>query len=258
MEKLFLLRYDTEGNREDMQGFFEKAIEVHRKDGIPATFFCTGKAIDVREEEFRAFNAAVKGDRLFDLQDHSYTHIGVGYEAGNPVDVLKADYEKSFNAHKRVLGKRPMGVSVCGVGDSGDRLPGFDATEKATAEFEMLVELGMRMINAKLTGFSESRTFCNYEKLGHPEIMGFPSGHSDTEWLHRKAFGDPMEYVFGLIDERAEKGEHLPLMLHDWCAFNFWEDKNLSHVPRIAEHARKRGFRMVTHLDCYEDGSLWK
>jgi len=43
-EKILLIRYDTESDKVDsMKGFFEKAIEVHRGDGIPATFFCRGE-----------------------------------------------------------------------------------------------------------------------------------------------------------------------------------------------------------------------
>ena len=66
----FLLRYDTERkSAEEMSGFFEQAIEVHREHRIPATFFCTGGAIETREKEFRAFAAEVKDDPLFDIQD---------------------------------------------------------------------------------------------------------------------------------------------------------------------------------------------
>lgn len=79
MDKLFLLRYDTENkNPEHMAGFFAKAIDVHRKHNIPATFFCTGGAIDARESQFRSFYHEIKEDPLFDIQDHSYSHIGLG------------------------------------------------------------------------------------------------------------------------------------------------------------------------------------
>lgn len=50
---IFLLRYDTEGREvEEMAGFLEKAVEVHRLHDIPATFFCTGGALEVREKSF--------------------------------------------------------------------------------------------------------------------------------------------------------------------------------------------------------------
>ena len=82
MSKLFLLRYDTEGGPDSTEGFLDKVAEVHRADRIPVTLFCTGNAIDSREGEFRRFHAAVGDDPLFDLQNHSYSHIGPGVRGG--------------------------------------------------------------------------------------------------------------------------------------------------------------------------------
>jgi len=260
MRRLFLLRYDTErADRGEMAGFFEKVVAVHRAEAIPATFFCTGRAIDEREEEFRAFGAEVKGDPLFDLQNHSYSHIGLGYAEGKPVDVLEADYRRSFDAHERVLGVRPTGISICGTsGADGPRLPGFDATAKGAAELEMVVALGARMINSHLAGVDESKEFCSYASLGHPDVMGFPSAHSDTSWMYRAEHGDPEEYVLSLIDGAADRGEHMPLMLHDWVAWCHAPDRELTHVKRFAERSRERGFELATHVQCYDDGTLWR
>jgi len=260
MEKLFLLRYDTESrSAEDMAGFFDQAIAVHREHEIPATFFCTGGAIDARERDFRAFHQEVAGDPLFDIQDHSYSHIGLGYEAGQPVDVLKADYERSFASHERVLGKRPIGISICGTGGvDGKRLPGFDSTEKSRTEFDMVAGLGVRMINATLTGVAESRSFVNYGRLGYPDAMGFPSGYSDTSWMHRREKGDPMAYMLSEVEARASRGEHMPLMLHDWVAWNHAPDRALTHVVQITDKARDAGFTAVTHAWCLQEKTLWE
>jgi peptidoglycan/xylan/chitin deacetylase (PgdA/CDA1 family) len=145
MGKLFLLRYDTEAGTSwmpGMLGFLEKAVEEHRRHAIPATFFCMGKAVETREAEFRTFFEEVKDDPLFDLQDHSYTHVGIGYRDGRPVDELRRDYAQSFAVHERVFGRRPPGTSLCGTsGKDGPRLDGFDATEKSRVEFDMLVGL---------------------------------------------------------------------------------------------------------------------
>jgi peptidoglycan/xylan/chitin deacetylase (PgdA/CDA1 family) len=85
MERICLLRYDTEASnpRQDMTGFLERVLEVHRKYEIPVTLFCKGAAMEHREQEFIAFFQEMKDDPLFDIQDHSYSHVGVGYEAGS-------------------------------------------------------------------------------------------------------------------------------------------------------------------------------
>ncbi len=258
-KKLFLLRYDTEHESpEKMAGFFEKAIEVHRKHQIPATFFCKGRAIEKRKNQFAAFYQEIKNDPLFDIQDHSYSHIGIGYAKGKDVPTLKADYEKSFALHEQLFGARPIGISICGTrGKDGPKLSGFDATEKSRAELDMLASLGVRMVNSFLTGFDETKVFLNYSSLGHPEIMGFPSAYSDTSWLHRRKFGDPIKYIFSQCEKRAQANEHMPLMLHDWAAWTRADDKELTHVIKITDFARKLGYQLTTHVACLKQKALW-
>ena len=260
MAKVFLMRYDTEADDpETMAGFFEKAIEVHRSGEIPATFFCRGGAMDAREDHFRNFYREVAGDPLFDIQDHSYTHIGLCYERGPSVEELRADYEKSFAVHERLFGARPIGISICGTsGRDGPGLPGFEATEKSRAEFEMVADLAVRMINTRTSGQDTTCQFSNYANLGHPEIMGFPSGYSDTGWMHKRNHGDPIEYITSVIREHAERDDHMPLMLHDWCAWTCADDQELTHVKVFADKARELGYQLRTHIDCLNDESLWK
>lgn len=258
--KLMLMRYDTEwwGDPAEMAGFFEKLVEVHRKDKIPATLFCKGATLERMKDEFTAFQQEIKNDPLFDMQDHSYSHIGLGYERGKPVDVLEADYQKSFDVHEEIFKKRPIGISMCGTSDDGPSVSGFDATEKSKQEFEMVVKLGTRMIDSFLTGIDGSREFINYSKLGHPEVMGFISGFSDTAWMEREEFGDPVEYVLKEIRTRSDQDDHMPVMFHDWVAWQKAPDKELTHVRRIAETGRNEGYKMVTHLDCYNNKPLWQ
>ena len=136
-------------------------------------------------------------------------------------------------------------------------MSGFDATEKSRAELEMVASLGVRMINSFLTGVDRTTTFINYGAMGHPEIMGFPSGYPDTGWMHRRERGDPLEYILGEIRKRSERHEAMPLMLHDWVAWTAAEDRELTHVKKIADAARKAGYRLVTHVDCLRDKDLW-
>lgn len=257
--KVFLLRYDTEAMGMDMTGFFEKIVSVHRADQIPATFFCLGVSIDNRRDAFADFFTEIQNDPLFDIQDHSYSHLGLGYEDGNPVDVLRADYERSFELQEQVFGTRPAGIAICGTnGIDGPRLSGFDETEKSLAEFHMVAELGVTMINTFLMGIDESREFTSYASIGHPDIMGFPSSYSDTSWMWQEDFGDPMEYILSQINERGRWGVHMPLMLHDWVAWNYAPDRELTHVRIIAEHARSLGYEMLTHRACYDENDLWR
>jgi peptidoglycan/xylan/chitin deacetylase (PgdA/CDA1 family) len=260
MPQVFLLRYDTEStDQKAMAGFFEKVVDVHRAENIPATFFCTGMAVEAREKDFRTFAAEVKDDPLFDIQDHSYSHIGLGYTNGMSIDDLRANYQQSFAVHERILGNRPIGISICGTGGKdGSRLKGFDETDKGKEELDMVANLGVHMINSHLVDFDEATQFCSFELLGHPEVMGFPSAYSDTQWLYRRECGDPMEYVFTKIKEHADNDDHMPLMLHDLVAWNHAFDKELTHVKKIIDYARRQDFELRTHLSCYDMPPVWK
>jgi peptidoglycan/xylan/chitin deacetylase (PgdA/CDA1 family) len=259
MNNVCLIRYDVECDwHQEMDGFFETVAKVHKEHAIPATFFITGKLMEAKPELIKSFYREVEGCDLFDIQDHSYSHIGLGYEKGKPVEVLEEDYKKSFALHKKVLGCRPSAISMCGTGEDGDRLRGFDQTEKAKQEFEMLAFLGVKAVNTFLCGCDESSHFMNYGALDYPDIMGFPSGFSDTEWLWKKEYDSAMTGFLQIIEERGRKKEHMPVILHDWLAWTYGADREFDHVKRIGEKARDVGFELLTVRQCYEKEELWR
>lgn len=262
MSPLCLFRYDTEtDDAVQMRGFLPKLVEVHRRNAIPATLFCTGRMLEKRADEFRDFAAEVRGDALFELQCHSYAHIGVGYERGSALEALRDDYERAIAAHEAVLGVRPDAVSLCGTGGKdGPRLKGFDQTDKGRAEFELLVSLGIRRINTFLAGKTEDLDFCDYAALGHPNVIGFPSGFSDTTWMlhhsapdwqwrRREPFEDAVASVVRELERRGREHLPMPIMLHDWAAWSLAPDRELDHVKRFADAARRAGLVLATHRD---------
>ena len=259
MNPLCLFRYDTETDDADaMRGFLPKMVDVHREHRIPASLFCTGRMLEKRMDEFRDFAAEVHGDPLFEVQSHSYSHIGVGYERGSSVEDLRADYLRAFDIHERIFGVRPVAVSICGTGGKdGPRLRGFDQTEKAQLELDMLAGLGVRRINTFLSARVEDREFCDYTELGHSGIAGFPSGFSDTNWMldktpdwkwqRREPFAAAVQTIVDEIRCRGGAGVHMPIMLHDWAVWTLAPDRELDHVKRFAAAARAVGFELVTH-----------
>jgi hypothetical protein len=215
--------------------------------------------MEMREQRFGDFFAEVEGDPLFDIQDHSYSHVGVGYDRSINVEELRADFLRSFEVHQRLRGRRPQGVSLAGTGGrDGNRLSGFDATEKSRAELDMLAGLGVRMVNTFLSRVADaSKNFINYGDLGHPYVMGFPSGNSDNGWLRGMRFGEPREYILSQIKHRAERREHLPIMFHDDTVWIDVDDKELDIVRLLADAGGRAGFELVTHIEAYHRMSLW-
>jgi len=258
MSRVLLLRYDVEAAPEEpVEGFLSKAVEVHRADAIPCCLFCTGTTLERQEALFKSFWNEVEGDSLFDVQDHSYSRVPLCYESGPSLETIKADYERSVKLHERIFGKRPLATSLCASQDCGKGLPGFDATEKARAELGILASLGFKMCSTALSGHVRMHDFVDFAPAGQPGMMGFPSGNGDKNWLLKPSGPDPLEALFAVMEKAAAEGRHLGVVLHDWVSWNHAPDKELTHVRRLADFARRKGFELKTHSACFEDKSLW-
>jgi peptidoglycan/xylan/chitin deacetylase (PgdA/CDA1 family) len=252
-----LIRYDVEGGGEKVTGFLEKAVKVHRKDAIPAGFFCVASEIESRPEEFKDFYSEVKSDALFDVQDHSYSRVPLCYEDGPSLEAIEEDYRKSLDVFERVLGFKPLGTSLCASADCGKGLPGFDASSKARKELDILAKLGFKMTTTALSGHVRMHEFVSYGELEHPDMMGFPSGNGDKNWLMKPTTENPLDALFEVMRRSADEGRHLGIVLHDWVTFNHAPDRHFSHVRRIADMGRMLGFELAHHSSCYKDSSLW-
>ena len=76
--------------------------------------------------------------------------------------------------------------------------------------------------------------------------------------MYRKEHGDPVEFMLKEVQTRSEQNDHMPVMFHDWVAWQKAPDKELTHVRRIAETGRNLGYKLVTHMDCYNNKPLWQ
>ncbi len=249
-QRWLLLRYDVESTDAAlMQGFLAGVADTHREADFPVTLFCTGAAIDARQDAFRNFKDTVGGDSRFEIGDHSYSHIGVCYERGKSVASLRADYERSLDAHERILQTRPDSLSICGTGGAdGAPLSGFDATKKSREELAMLVSLGIRRLNTRLTEANDGQAFTDYAALGFPSVFGFPSAHSDTSWIRQADItGDFLAPLRAEIDHRSRENLPMPIICHDWVTWDHAPDRAFSHIKQIAAYAREQGFTPLTH-----------
>ena len=66
---MFIAAYDTEHSTECLPAC-HAITEVHRRMGIPATFFIVGKRLEDNAKEFRA----ALDDPLFEIGSHTYSH----------------------------------------------------------------------------------------------------------------------------------------------------------------------------------------
>ncbi|HMB00764.1 MAG TPA: polysaccharide deacetylase family protein [Spirochaetota bacterium] len=250
MSKTFLLRYDTECLEPEIKGFLEKAVRIHQQYAIPVTFFCTGAALEQHASVFKKVYRQVKDNPLFDFQDHSYSHVGLGYTKGLPLADLRQDYRRSVAAHKKIFHKHPLATALCGIArGSGTRLKGFDTTDKSKKELAMLHQLGFKMVNSFLADY-DSISFMDYKDLGFPDIIGFPSAASDTSWLLNNYNSNPLMHIENQLQERAAKGLDYAVVCHDWVTWLKSPDRNFTNIIKIAAAARRSGFTIKRHIDC--------
>lgn len=254
-KRYLLLRYDTECPDERMDGFLETVLKIHISNEIPATLYCTGQTVEARKNDFHDFWNDAKETGIIDIQDHSYSHIGVCYENGPSLDSIRADYQRSFSIHHEVFDKYPLGIALCGVGDCGKRITDFGATHKCRMELAALANLKVKMLPSDV---ADTRApFCSYAQYGYPDIMGFPSMKSDTDWFQGHDADDAYRSICKFLDEKAKNNCHAAIVFHDWCQWLFGPDKKLSMVRTIAQYARNNGFVLKTAAECYKEKSLW-
>lgn len=68
----FLIGYDVEHQDPAVtRTFLERAVDVHTRLQAPATFFVVGRTLEANKDAFRA----IAGDPLFDIQQHTYSHV---------------------------------------------------------------------------------------------------------------------------------------------------------------------------------------
>lgn len=60
------------------------------------------------------------------------------------------------------------------------------------------------------------------------------------------------------IKERSVRNEHMPLMLHDWVAWQHASDKELNYVLKFTDYARELGYELLTHIYFYKRKDLWQ
>jgi len=57
---------------------------------------------------------------------------------------------------------------------------------------------------------------------------------------------------------RSKNDEHFPLMFHDWVCWQHAPDRELTHLKKFVDLARKEGYELVSHSECYEREYLWQ
>ncbi len=266
---LYVAAYDTESP--DCLAACRRIVAVHRRHGMPATFFITGKALEANPQEYRA----LLDDPLFEIASHTHSHKMLhdhpicGRAASPSVvrdEVLlgKRWVEQVFE--RPCLGLRP----ACGFAHG---------LKEAPEVLQLIHGAGLRYVSSVLWGplFSLPAPLTapfDYTPQGFPGLWELP-GHG---WHENLLKGNnrvgalllllfpllmpeavPASYVqtpeeeFAVnnrvfIDRAAAEGmPHVSLIWHPWSLYAF--DPEMKMLEMTFRYVRELGLRAGTFAD---------
>ena len=268
----FVAAYDTE-NLEHCLAACRTIAEVHRRRGVPATFYIVGRLL---EEHGAAYRELLDEPDLFEIASHTYSHRllldnavcgrGVGpEEVHHQIFRGKELVEQTFE--RECLGLRPavcFEKGLCGAPD-------------VVAE---MADAGLRYVSSRAWG-----PHCtvpaplvqahDYADEGHPELWEFPAhgwhenvlkGHNATPgrlllWppiypeTLRSGYVETPEEEFEVhrffVDRAIEEDlEYVSLIWHPWSLRRL--DPEMRMLEMVFAHVAERG------MPCLRFEDLWR
>jgi peptidoglycan/xylan/chitin deacetylase (PgdA/CDA1 family) len=275
----YLAAYDTEMSgarrpRPDVPSCLEacrRIVEVHRRHGMPATFFIVGDVLEETPEEFRR----LLDDELFEVASHGWSHRllrdhPVCGPAASP-DEIREEIERGVASVVRVF-DRPCRGFRPGCGFS-------DGLRGAPELLGLLARSGVRYVSSVLWGEDCSlpapvRQPFTYAEEGHPALREIPAcgWHENLLKGSNRVFGQgarrailfpapfpeavPHGYVatpeeefrynnrFFIDRALAEGSAHVTLVWHPWSLAFF--DPAMRMLELTFRYVRERGLEPCT------------
>ena len=148
-------------------------VAVHRRRGARATFCIVGRLLELAPERYRA----LLSDDLFEVQNHSYSHIAVKQVVGAPpVDLEQVEDEVT---RTNALIADALGVEPIGFRTPGGFTNGLQGQREVLG---ILQRAGMKWVSSDARGPAETvpagfRQPYWYADDGFPDLLEIP-GHT--------------------------------------------------------------------------------
>jgi len=256
-----LFGYDVEHTNPTVTASFLATMRrVHRGLQAPASLFLVGSLVERNAADLQGF----AGDPLFDLQQHTYSHVllktvcmvnedGTQIKRGGSLEQIDEELGRANEVIRRLLGVHCSGITgpwnyYRGLSDRPDLL-------------ELLRKHGLTI--SRCWGRNEQdwqpvrldvQPFW-YAPQGFPEILEVGI-HGWQDCIRRERIGweqvdQYVELTCRDLDEAADRDRVFSYCQHDWSSIR--SDPEMRATRAILEHALKRGFRVLTYRQFYDE-----
>ena len=231
---------------------------MHADVGVPATLFVCGRTLLHALEPVRA----AKASGLFDIQQHTFSHVPfkdivyspgpglVGTIKASPPEALLEELAVTSRLHPRPPRRRVS--SACGR---------RSATTAACATGPTCSSSSVRPASATSPhGAATRRTATRrpwvqpfaYAEEGYPDILELPFQFwLDVVWFDQHGYDTGpalLEALKGAVDEVAERDLVYGACFHDWVAIAS-DERRVGWLRGFFRYAREKGVEVTTYTD---------
>jgi len=257
-----LIGYDVErpGAPDLTRTFLSAVRRVHGDLQAPCTFFLLGQVVEERSDDL----APLVGDPLFDMQQHTYSHLllkTVCLDDGEKITLVRGgtlDQVDDELGRANAIIKERLGVECTGLTGPWcyyrglmDRPDLLEIVDRHGLRF--LRTFGRNEKDFQPVPFEWQPFF--YEPQGFPDILEcMIHGWQDVHWKMIWGYDNLDAYLAHLrecVDAVAETDLVLSYGTHDWSSIE--HDPELTVVRGLIEYAQRRGMRLLTYGDYYRE-----
>jgi len=267
--------------------FLKQMKKVHSDLDVPCTLFICGKTLEDNVEDFQSL---LDDRRLFDIQQHTYSHkllktLVYRYEdgkieiyKGGTLDEIREEVARTNELLRKHLGVRCIGIT----GPTGCYMGLIDRPDILS----ILHDLGIRFVRSYHMNI---RDYLHWEPLpfdvqpfwyepqGFPDMLEFPfQGFIDCSWLDSHGYDkreEYLNYVKVCIDYIIEKNLSWSYAQHDWSSITDGnrrrdsdgdtlqalsgianrQDPGMKITRKIIEYALRKGVRIPAYNEYYQE-----